>query len=273
MHGTHAGRTVAEAHGWDAKYDGPAAVDRAVEEVRTILRGTGVPAILRELAPRLAAGARVLEAGSGTGRLGIALASMKASEVHGVDFAARGLALGAATCERIGRRVRFIRADLAALPYAAESFDAIITDSVLEHLDDPDAAISEFARVLRPGGLLALTVPNRIRPDGWDLYVSRFPVPYRNASFTPSAVRRLCARHGFGVRKVFGDILWLPRSFARKRSRPRSTGTPAAASPAPAPPPPGLKRRLREAVESIWPPWAFVMIGVIAVRNPTTRPS
>jgi SAM-dependent methyltransferase len=55
------------------------------------------------------------------------------------------------------------KADLAGdamrLPFADETFDAILCTEVLEHLPDPEAAIAEFARVLRPDGLLLVTVP------------------------------------------------------------------------------------------------------------------
>lgn len=44
-----------------------------------------------------------------------------------------------------------------SLPYPAESFDGVLCSSVLEYLERPDAALTEFARVLRPGGRLLLT--------------------------------------------------------------------------------------------------------------------
>ena len=50
-------------------------------------------------------------------------------------------------------------ADATALPYADASFDRIIAAEVLEHIDDDERAIAELARVLRPGGTIAVTVP------------------------------------------------------------------------------------------------------------------
>lgn len=47
------------------------------------------------------------------------------------------------------------------LPFADESFDAIVTSEVLEHIWDDERAIEELVRVLRPGGRLAVTVPTR----------------------------------------------------------------------------------------------------------------
>ena len=50
-------------------------------------------------------------------------------------------------------------ADATALPYPDASFDRIIAAEVLEHITDDEGAIAELARVLRPGGTIAVTVP------------------------------------------------------------------------------------------------------------------
>ena len=52
-----------------------------------------------------------------------------------------------------------VLADATALPYPNGAFDRIIAAEVLEHIDDDEAAIAELARVLRPGGTIAVTVP------------------------------------------------------------------------------------------------------------------
>ncbi|MGH9244109.1 MAG: class I SAM-dependent methyltransferase [Acidimicrobiales bacterium] len=52
-----------------------------------------------------------------------------------------------------------VNGDAARLPFADDSFDRIIAAEVLEHIVDDDAAIGELARVLKPGGTLAVTVP------------------------------------------------------------------------------------------------------------------
>lgn len=56
-------------------------------------------------------------------------------------------------------RSRFIRSDLAALPFADGQIQAIWVCHCLEHMENPLAALREWRRVLRPAGLLAVTVP------------------------------------------------------------------------------------------------------------------
>ncbi len=58
---------------------------------------------------------------------------------------------------RLGRDLR--HEDLEALSFPSRSFDVIACNDVLEHVDQPDRAIGELARVMRPGGTLLLTVP------------------------------------------------------------------------------------------------------------------
>ena len=52
-----------------------------------------------------------------------------------------------------------LSADATRLPFPAETFDAVIAAEILEHLPDDAAAMAEIARVLRPGGTVAVTVP------------------------------------------------------------------------------------------------------------------
>jgi SAM-dependent methyltransferase len=52
-----------------------------------------------------------------------------------------------------------VRGDALALPFADGAFDRIIAAEVLEHIPDDRAAMAELARVLRPGGRMAVTVP------------------------------------------------------------------------------------------------------------------
>lgn len=60
--------------------------------------------------------------------------------------------------------IRRVRGPIEQLPYADHSFDVLVCSWVLQHLHDPQRAIDEFVRVLKPGGRLILATPNSPQP-------------------------------------------------------------------------------------------------------------
>src|SRR5204862_7644270 len=66
----------------------------------------------------------------------------------------------ARTAVRVGKRAVLAQGDAGALPFAAGAFDRVYCSEVLEHVVDPPAAVAEIARVLAPGGVAVLSVPN-----------------------------------------------------------------------------------------------------------------
>lgn len=113
----------------------------------------GLAAGLEELG--VAADEAVLDVGCGTGNLSAALLARLGphGRVVAFDFAPAMIEVARAK-NRDDTRVRWLEADAERLPLAAASFDRIICFSVWPHLDDPAAAASELARVLRGGGRL-----------------------------------------------------------------------------------------------------------------------
>lgn len=65
-------------------------------------------------------------------------------------------------------RLMLNHASIYALPYPDNTFDGVILSEVLEHLDDDVAGLREALRVLKPGGVAAITVPNADYPFWWD---------------------------------------------------------------------------------------------------------
>jgi ubiquinone/menaquinone biosynthesis C-methylase UbiE len=99
-------------------------------------------------------GHRVLEVGCGAGHL---LARLPAGRAVGVDLAESLLARAAAG---LHGRTPLAQGDAGALPFASRTFDRVYCSEVLEHLVDPRAAVLEIRRVLKPGGVAVLSVPN-----------------------------------------------------------------------------------------------------------------
>jgi 2-polyprenyl-3-methyl-5-hydroxy-6-metoxy-1,4-benzoquinol methylase len=107
-------------------------------------------------------GAVWLDAGCGTGTLARWLATRGCS-VLGVDAASEMVsAAQAASAKDYSDRLSFVRVQtIARLALDDCSLEGILCSSVLEYVSDPSACLNEFARVLKPGGLLLVSVPNR----------------------------------------------------------------------------------------------------------------
>ncbi|CAG0978846.1 partial demethylmenaquinone methyltransferase / 2-methoxy-6-polyprenyl-1,4-benzoquinol methylase, partial [Anaerolineae bacterium] len=64
--------------------------------------------------------------------------------------------------------ITITQASIYAQPYADNSFDGVILSEVLEHIDDEQGGLREIYRVLKPGGVVAITVPHANYPFWWD---------------------------------------------------------------------------------------------------------
>ncbi len=64
--------------------------------------------------------------------------------------------------------IQLNQANIYALPYPDNTFDAVILSEILEHIDDDVAGLREVYRVLKPNGVVAITVPNADYPFWWD---------------------------------------------------------------------------------------------------------
>lgn len=60
------------------------------------------------------------------------------------------------------------QANIYQMPYADNTFDAVILSEILEHIDDDVAGLREMLRILKPGGVVAITVPHANYPFWWD---------------------------------------------------------------------------------------------------------
>lgn len=91
--------------------------------------------------------------------------------------------------------------DLCDIPKPDNSYDVIICTQVLEHIEEPQKAINDFYRVLKPNGKLFLTAP-----QGWGLHGQ----PYHFFNFTIYGLKSLFQKAGFEIIfiKPRGGMFW-----------------------------------------------------------------
>ncbi len=126
-------------------------------------------------------GMRILDAACGLGYGAPILRAHPDVAVTGVDCSEFAIAYARLHYTRPGSPDRFLRGDATRLDFAADAtFDLVTSFETIEHVIDPAAFLTELARVLKPGGRLVLSVPNRwIDHDGknpvpWHLHVYDF---------------------------------------------------------------------------------------------------
>jgi SAM-dependent methyltransferase len=105
------------------------------------------------------AGRDAVELGCGGGQFGVGLAE-RGAEVVGVDLSAAQLAHARRLAADRGVDVSFVRGDVTATGLAAGAFDLAVSAMVLQWLPDVAPFAREAARLLRPGGVLAVSLPH-----------------------------------------------------------------------------------------------------------------
>jgi SAM-dependent methyltransferase len=154
------------------------------------------------------AGLRILDAGCGTGGTTVRLREF--GDVYGADLHWEALAPAASR----GLAGRLACASVERLPFASGSFDLVASFEVLYHLGvgSDDAALSEFRRVLRPGGLLLLRLPGH----DW-LRGQHDRLVHTKRRYTVAEIRAKLHRAGFQVEYATwaNSALFLPAAAKR----------------------------------------------------------
>ena len=152
-------------------------------------------AAYRHLVPHVA-GATVLEVGSGEG-YGTDLLAETARSVLGIDYDSAAVVHARSRY----RLPRFVRGNLAALPVRSGSVDVVASLQVIEHVWDHAQFVRECLRVVRPGGRLFVTTPNRLTfSPGRETPLN----PFHTKEFTAAEVTDLLAGCGLVVDAVLG---------------------------------------------------------------------
>lgn len=112
--------------------------------------------------PFLQPGLTVLDCGCGPGTMTCEIAErLEAGRAVGVDFQSSQVEIAAGKAKARGvTNVEFKQATAYELPFEDGVFDLIFSNALMEHLKEPALAVGEFSRVLRPGGVLAVSSPD-----------------------------------------------------------------------------------------------------------------
>ncbi len=109
----------------------------------------------------------VLDCGCGRGFYLNMIRAVSACRLYGLELEAEIIQKARANLAGLPG-ITLTQASIYQQPYADNSFDGVILSEVLEHIDDEIGGLREILRVLKPGGVLAITVPNANYPFWWD---------------------------------------------------------------------------------------------------------
>jgi SAM-dependent methyltransferase len=164
-------------------------------------------ALVESAVAGLADGARLLEIGCGEGGNFVHLAaSSPRTRLVGVDFSPAKARFAARATSASA-----VAADAAHLPFADESFDAVLIRDVLHHLPDRLAALREAHRVLRRGGRLTLIEPNARSP----LILAQMAVIPAERGARVSTAARLRSELAAAGFRIVGEEMHQPLPLAR----------------------------------------------------------
>lgn len=166
-------------------------------------------------------GGRILDVGCGTGAVMVEL--QKLGPCYGIDFSVHALEFSA---KRSSEGLALANAE--EIPFASESFDAVVSLDTIEHVKNDSAAIREIARVLKPGGVFIMNVP----AFKW-LWGPHDVALMHQRRYTARQVSNLLRSQGFHLTKLsysvflLFPVVVLMRMFERRKRGPAEVRLPA----------------------------------------------
>ena len=130
----------------------------------------------------------LLDAGAGGGYYAAKVYAPRCRKLVVVEPFPSNFAIARQTLAKFAGKTTFINSSIADMPVADASVDCVTCTQVLEHIEDDNGAVAEFARVLKPGGHALITVPTPPEPWPMDGHVRE--------GYTEPHLGDLFARHG-----------------------------------------------------------------------------
>lgn len=153
----------------------------------------------------LAIGRCVLDVASGEG-YGSAMLAAHASGVIGVDISEE--AIRHASSKYVTPNLRFALGSCSALPLPNASVDMVVSFETIEHHDEHEAMMLEIRRVLRPGGVLVISSPDKLEYSDKPGYLNEFHVKELYRSEFQELLGRHFAHHRlYGQRVAYGSVV------------------------------------------------------------------
>jgi ubiquinone/menaquinone biosynthesis C-methylase UbiE len=173
------------------------------------------------VAARLKPGSRVLEVAPGPGYLAIALALQGEFHICGLDISRSFVRIASGNAGRAGVEIEFQQGDAAAMPYAADSFDFIVCRAAFKNFGDPEGALCEMRRVLKPGGeALIIDMRRDATDEAIDQRVADMNMSRMNAIFTRAVFKYSLRKRAYTKEYFQGSAAKLGFSSVRVDEEP-----------------------------------------------------
>jgi ubiquinone/menaquinone biosynthesis C-methylase UbiE len=176
------------------------------------------------IAKRLQPDSRVLEIAPGPGYLAVALARLGPYQVSGLDISRSFVRIATENAARAGVAVDFRQGDAANIPFAGDTFDFIVCRAAFKNFGDPEGALREMRRVLKPGGEALIidmsrdatdadidTLVDGMKLGAVDALMTRaiFKHSLRKRAYTKADFQRMAAQASFKITEVAAESIGL----------------------------------------------------------------
>lgn len=171
---------------------------------------------------KLKKGDKVLDVGCSFGDQAIKMAQ-EGLRVYGIDESGQAIRQFKESAKKENVKCIASVGDIRKMPYTDNQFDAVVATEVFEHVSEPEKAIKESIRVLRPGGYACISVPTKISED-----IFRFLHPTwvedsaHKIVFSRGQILALLKQAGFRIERIENhnfewSIFWLIHSLFKSR--------------------------------------------------------